>query len=152
MKPYSDSTPDGYLPFGIFGGAVAAVLAAIVWAAIAAATNYEIGYMAVGVGFVVAYAVRLCGRGHGRAYAISAAVLALLGCLLGNFLADCAVAANQNHVSVLFAVAALAPHFARVISDGFSAMDLVFYVMGAYFGYRYATVPLRAQGRPIPPV
>ncbi|HEY5257244.1 MAG TPA: hypothetical protein VIJ12_02595 [Candidatus Baltobacteraceae bacterium] len=152
MKPYSDSTQDGYLPLGIFGGAVAAVIAAIVWAAITAATNYTIGFMAVGVGFVVAYAVRFCGRGHGRAYAISAAILALLGCLLGNFLAACAVAANQNHVAILSAIAVLLPHFAQVISDGFSFMDLVFYAIGAYFGYRYATVPLRAQRKPIEPV
>ncbi|HVS46621.1 MAG TPA: hypothetical protein VMS32_08145 [Verrucomicrobiae bacterium] len=158
MQSYSDSIRDGNLPVGILGGLVAAVVAAIVWAAVTAASSYQIGFMAIGVGFLVAYAVRLCGRGHGQAYAISAAILSLLGCALGDFLAGCAMVAKDQHAPIISTVVALAPHFFEVISAGFNFMTVVFYAIGAYFGYRYATIPLRslpqritAPGPPVDP-
>jgi hypothetical protein len=44
---------DQNLSFGIVGGAVAAAVGATIWAIITAVTNYQIGWMAVGVGFLI---------------------------------------------------------------------------------------------------
>ncbi len=50
------------LLFGVVGGMVAAAVGAAIWAVITALTNFQIGWMAVGVGFLVGYAVRMCGK------------------------------------------------------------------------------------------
>ena len=50
------------LLFGIIGGVVAAGIGASIWALINVAANYQIGWMAVGVGFLVGYAVRIVAK------------------------------------------------------------------------------------------
>lgn len=132
---------NGNFALGICGGLLAAIAAAVIWAALTAATNFQIGYMSVGVGFLVAFAMRFAGRGHDKRFAYAGALLSLLGCVMGNFLAACAIAANTAHAPILRAFAVLLPHFADVMKDTFNGMDLLFYAMGAYFGYKYAIAP-----------
>jgi hypothetical protein len=136
---------NGNFALGICGGLLAAIAAAVIWAALTAATNFQIGYMAVGVGFIVAFAMRFAGRGHDKRFAYAGALLSLAGCVMGNFLAACAIAANTEHASIMRAIAILLPHFADVMKDTFNVMDLLFYAMGAYFGYKYAVTPPRAR-------
>lgn len=141
-----ESTVDGgNLALGIAAGLAAAIIGAIAWAAITAATNFQIGFMAVGVGFAVACAVRFAGRGHDGRFAIASAIIALFGCLLGNFLTVVVVAAPDMHVSYPDALFDLLPNIVTVMTKTFSFMDLVFYAMGAYFGFKYATTPLRPR-------
>ena len=149
MQPSSN----GNLFFGVVAGLVAAVFAAVVWAAITAATNFQIGYMSIAVGFMVAFAMRFAGRGHDRRFGYSAAILAVFGCLLGNFFAACAQVAHDRHLDVFFVVQRLLPHFFEIIKDTFSGMDLLFYAIGAYFGYKYAIAPPKsaATQQPVQP-
>jgi hypothetical protein len=49
--------------FALIGGLVAALLSAIIWAVISVFTQYQIGYMAIGVGLIVGYAVKFFGAG-----------------------------------------------------------------------------------------
>lgn len=51
------------LPAAIAAGVVAALIAAAVWATITVVTQFQIGWMAVGAGFLVGHAVRHFGRG-----------------------------------------------------------------------------------------
>jgi multisubunit Na+/H+ antiporter MnhE subunit len=129
--------------FALLAGAVAAILAAIAWAAITAATSFQIGYMSIGVGFAVAFAVRYFGQSHDRKFAILSGALALAGCVLGNYLAAIAVSAPRLHDTIPNLAITLLPRFAQVITDTFSPMDLIFYAVGVYFGYKYALVPLK---------
>src|SRR5260221_13726610 len=48
---------------GIGGGFISAIIGAVIWAAVTVATGYQIGWMAVGVGFLVGVAVRKYGKG-----------------------------------------------------------------------------------------
>lgn len=133
----------GNLPLAVIAGAIAAVAAAIVWGAITVISGYQIGFMSIGVGFAVAYAVRFAGRGHDGRFAIASAVLALAGCLLGNYFAAAFAAAGADHASYAdYAIRGL-PLIVSILAHTFGPMDLVFYAIGAYFGYRYALVPLR---------
>lgn len=132
----------GNLALGVLGGLGTAVAVAILWGMITAATQFQIGYMAIAVGFAVAYAMRFVGRGRDRRFAIAAAILAVIGCALGNYFAVCAVVAQQTHVPVITATVQLVPHFAEVMTKTFSAMDVLFYAIGAYFGYKYALKPM----------
>jgi hypothetical protein len=84
---------------GLAAGAVAALVGAVLWAVITNATGYQIGFMAIGVGFIVGYAVRIVGKGMDQAFGIGGAVLALLGCVVGNVLAILAVIASQENMT-----------------------------------------------------
>jgi hypothetical protein len=128
--------------FAVVCGALAALAAAIIWAAITAATNFQIGYMAIGVGFAVAFAVRVFSHGNKMTAYISG-VLSLAGCLLGNYLAAVAITAQHEHVAVVDASFRLLPVFFQVLGDTFSPMDIVFYALGVYFGYKYALAPAK---------
>jgi hypothetical protein len=129
-------------------GLAAAFVAAVAWGAITAATNYRIGFMAIGVGLLVAFAVRFAGGGHDSRFAYISGVLSLLGCVLGNYFAACALFAASQHADVIGSVMLITPHIVDFMRDTFRPMDLLFYAIGAYFGFRYAMVPLQRAAAP----
>ncbi|HTC30187.1 MAG TPA: hypothetical protein VK702_05625 [Candidatus Acidoferrum sp.] len=133
------------LVLGIAAGLVAALIAAIVWGLISSTTRFQIGYMAIGVGFVVAFAMRIAGRGHDKRFAIASGLISLLGCVLGNYFTVCFSIAAKEHADVLAVTTGLLPRFVDVITATFDLMDLVFYAIGAYFGFRYAITPPRRR-------
>ena len=105
------------LSMGIVAGGIAAAVGAGLWAAITAVTGFQIGWMAVGVGFLVGLAVRHFGKGIDKAFGIAGAVLALIGCLAGNLFAICAVIASQEEMAFLEVVSQEAD-FSKNAVDG----------------------------------
>jgi len=129
------------LLLGVLGGAVAAVIGAAIWAAITVTTKYQIGWMAVGVGFLVGFAVRLLGKGMQKSFGIAGAVLALAGCLLGNLMTACGlVAADQSasFLAVLLATLRQPAVAVGLLGALFSPMDVLFYGIAIYEGYRFS--------------
>ena len=125
------------LSMGIVAGGIAAAVGAGLWAAITAVTGFQIGWMAVGVGFLVGLAVRHFGKGIDKTFGIAGAVLALVGCLAGNLFAICAVIASQEEMAFLEVVSQL--DFAVVkelMVATFSPFDLLFYGLAVYEAYR----------------
>ena len=120
-------------------GAIVTIVCAILWAVITLATGYQIGYMAVGVGFVVGYAVRYAGKGIDQKFGVLGAVLALLGCLLGNLFSQVGFAAEYYEVSFFEVFSVLA--FGDIIDimiESFAIMDVLFYGIAIYEGYKFA--------------
>ncbi len=100
-------------------------------------TGFQIGWMAVGVGFVVGYAIRVVGKGVDEYFGIIGAALALLGCVLGNVLAACAVMASQLYTPFFEVLGALDWRMAgELLVEWFSPIDLLFYGIALYEGYR----------------
>jgi hypothetical protein len=135
---------DANLFLGWVGGGIAMLVGAAVWGAITYFTEYQIGWMAIGVGFLVGMAIRFFGKGSSIAFGVSGAVLALLGCLLGNFLFYTGVIAREESgaffdvfLFFLFSPSALVELF--VIA--FDFMDILFYAIAAYVGFRTAMEP-----------
>ena len=127
------------LPAGIAAGLVAAIAGAVAWAALTVATKYQIGYMAVGVGFLVGCAVRHFGRGITSPFAVAGCLLALLGCLLGNLLSMCGFVSIHESIPVLNIVSRLNPGMAiQLLMATFEPMDLVFYGIALYAGHQYS--------------
>ena len=125
------------LPVGILAGSGAALLGALGWALITALTHFQIGFMAVGVGFLVGTAMRRYGKGFDPVFGIAGAVLSLAGCALGNLLAVCAMAAAANDMSFFTLLGRLDPVIAaRLMAASFQPMDLLFYGIAVYEGYR----------------
>jgi hypothetical protein len=127
------------LPLGIFGGLVAAVAAATIWAIITYVTNFQIGFMAVGVGFLVGYAVRYSGKGISRSFGIAGAVLALFGCLLGNLLTGAIALSRLEESSTFLVITAFLTSpgiMLEIMKAMFSPIDLLFYAIAVYEGYK----------------
>src|SRR5690606_40980371 len=89
------------LPLALLAGVAAAVLGAVLWAIITVATNLQIGYMAVGLGFLVGYTVRFAGKGLDKVFGILGSALSLGGCLLGD---RKSTRLNSSHVKNSYAV------------------------------------------------
>jgi hypothetical protein len=126
---------------GAAAGLVVATLAAVVWAAISYLTHYQISWMALGVGAAVGATVRALSRSGGRLQAITSAALALFGCLLGNLLTAIAYATFHNGLSlptILLSLLLDPGLIVKVMVDTFEPLDLLFYAVATFTGYRAA--------------
>ncbi len=129
------------LLMGWIGGIIAMLVSAIIWGAITYFTGYQIGWIAIGVGFLVGLAIRVLGRGKSMIFGLSGAVLALLGCVLGNLIAYAGFIAREEGASFLqvFFFLVLTPAAAiEVFRIAFDFMDLLFYALAAYVGFSTA--------------
>ena len=143
----SGSSPNIIL--GAVAGLLAALVGAGIWAAITALTAYQVGFMAVGVGFLVGFAVRFAGKGHEPMFGVVGAVLAVLGCVVGNLLMGAWFFAANTGASYSGILLNLDPSFAvEILRATFGVIDLLFYAIAAYCGYRYSLVPAAAPAAP----
>ena len=138
---------DSNLVMGLIGGGIAMLVSAIIWGVITYITQYQIGYMAIGVGFLVGFAVRFFGKGHSMIFGISSAVLSLLGCVLGNLLFFAGAIAREESAAfldVLFFLLLSPAAVIELFAVTFEIMDVLFYGLAAYVGFRVALdVPRR---------
>jgi hypothetical protein len=130
---------DQNLSFGTIGGVIAAAIGAAIWAIITALSNFQIGWMAVGVGFLVGYAVRISGKGIDKTFGVVGAVLSILGCVLGNLLTTCILISRHQDIPVLQLLSGLNPEIVvEIMKATFNPMDLLFYAIAVYEGYRFS--------------
>jgi hypothetical protein len=146
----------GKLALGTLGAITGALAGAVAWGAITAATHFQIGYMAVGVGFLAGYGMRVLGGGRERADGVIAGIVAFFGCVLGNLLTgviDFAPHDNAHRGIVeLTMLVVLNPKLAwLMLSESFSIMDVLFYALAVYAGYRTALTPAVAVTPPAEP-
>ena len=121
----------------ILAGAAGAAAGAGLWAGVTLATGYQIGWMAVGIGFLVGFAVRGVGKGIDRVFGFLGAGLALLGCAAGNLLAVCAMIAGQEGIPFLDLLSRLDLTVTQeLMVASFSPMDVLFYGIAVYEGYK----------------
>lgn len=140
------------LGFGIVGGLAGAAAGAGLWAVITVTTGYQIGWMAVGVGFLVGVAVRMCGRGIDAVFGVVGAILALVGCLVGNVLGISAMVAEQEQVAMMQILANLTPTvMIELLWVTFSPVDLLFYGIAIYEGYRFSFRQIHFVQSPVAP-
>ncbi len=127
------------LVMAIVAGLLAAVFGAGVWAAVTVLTAFQIGWMAIGIGIVVGWTIRIVGKGLDQIYGIAGAILSLIGCALGNLLSMTYFIADAEgfEYGELLAQMTL-PLAIEIMSATFSLMDILFYAIAVYFGYKYA--------------
>ncbi len=128
-------------PLGVIGGLIAAIAGGVIWASVTVATQYQIGWMAVGIGFLVGISVRYLGKGLTKPFGIAGGALALFGCLLGNFLTICgvvAIDAGQPLVDVTLTIASQPLAAFELMRASFSPIDLLFYGIAVYEGYKFS--------------
>lgn len=132
------------LVFGMAAGVAAALVSALLWAVVSASTNYQIGWMAVGVGVLVGLAIRWAGKGVDNSFGIAGAVISLLGCFLGNFLTAVVIVSRQESIPVMEILSRVNPEiFMGLTKDTFQPIDLLFYGLALYTGYKYSIVQVQ---------
>ena len=133
-------------------GAVAALVGAIIWMIFVRVTGYEVGIVAVGIGFLVGQAMAAT-AGTSTALPPVGAVLSLIGCLLGQLLADAHFFGEAVGLGFGRALNEMLSDPALgwdVFTAGFSAIDLVFWAIAGYGGYKL-TARAVAQRRLVTP-
>ncbi|WP_445747293.1 hypothetical protein [Polaribacter sp.] len=127
------------LPKAIIAGIVVGIIGALLWGTITVITEYQIGYMAIAIGAAVGFTLRYVGKGIDQIFGIVGGTIALLSCLLGNFFSIIGFIANGEGLGYfetlyLFDYAQLIP----IMMEIFSPMDLLFYGIAAYEGYKFS--------------
>ena len=145
----TDNNAAATLPAGIGGATIGlatlaglggAVAGAALWAAVTVLTNYELGIMAIAVGFMVGRAIIFVAKSGNATLGVIGAMCALLGCILGNLLSAVGFAAQAMNMSYFDVLLRLDVDIAtRMMTASFSAMDLLFYAIGIYEGYRFSS-------------
>ena len=129
------------IALAVVGGAVSALIGAAIWAVVTVSTGYQIGWMAVGVGFLVGMAVRFLGQGQTQAFGIVGAAFALLGCVMGNVLSGIGFIAQEYEMGYMEALANF--NFGAtfdLLAAMFSPMDLLFYAIAVYEGFKFGII------------
>ena len=127
------------LPYAIFAGSIAAIAMAAIWALVTVVTNFQIGYMALAVGAAVGFAVRFGGNGIDQVFGVVGAIISFVGVLLGNFLSIIEFIAEQEELGYFQTLTLIDYHFLPdIMIATFHPMDLLFYALAIYEGYRFS--------------
>ncbi len=125
--------------FALVGGAAAAIVGAILWALVTVSTKYQIGYMAIGVGALAGFSVRYYGSGIDKIFGVIGILFALFGCAIGNLLSQLAFIAEAEKMTYLDVISLLNLTLTKkIFAEGFAPLDIVFYGIAGYEGYRFA--------------
>ncbi|MEQ6122474.1 hypothetical protein [Reichenbachiella sp. MALMAid0571] len=131
--------PHQDLSNAIIGGFSLSVISALIWAVVTVATEYQIGYMAIGVGFLVGMGVRFFGAGVDQVYGLIGGFFALLGCLLGNLFSQVGFIADVQTLGYLDTLMLLNMETIQLIfEESFAPIDLLFYGIAVYEGYKFS--------------
>lgn len=127
------------LGLGIGTSFLVGLLGAALWAVITVATEFQIGYMALAIGAGVGYTMRYFGKGIDQIYGISGALIAVVSCFIGNFLSLIGFVANSESLGYIETLVgidySLVP---TAMKESFSFMDILFYGIAGYEGYKFA--------------
>lgn len=121
----------------VAGGGLAAVVGALVWATVAAATHVAVPWMAIAAGILVGGTVRNLGRGSDRSFGWLGAGLSLSACLLGNCLGNFAFIARDAGVSMTSLLGKIGVGMLpRLVTATLHPLDIPLYALALYLGYR----------------
>jgi len=138
------------LGMGVVGGVLGALVGSVLWALVTYATDWQIGFMAIGVGFLVGWGVSKLGQGVDKSFGYVGAVLSLLGCLFGNYLTACVHIASFGDAGIFEVLGGISwDGFIYIMIETFHPMDVLFYSLAVYYGYKYSFRGV-AAARPVP--
>jgi hypothetical protein len=127
------------LPLAITGGILVGLVGAVLWAMITVATGWQIGYMALGIGAGVGFTIRYLGQGIDQIFGISGAGIAVLSCIIGNFLGVLGFISDAEGLSYFDTLLFFDYTYTfQVLSETAQFMDLIFYGIAGYEGYKFA--------------
>ena len=136
--------PSSSLLPAIAAGLVAAIVGGVVWGLIVKLSDYEVGFVAWGIGFIAGTAVVLAGRGaKGQRLQVIAVVSALLGILLGKYLSYAFVVQEQAESfgeSIGLVSGDMLRFFREDLDAVFSLFDLLWVGLSVFTAWRIPQV------------
>jgi hypothetical protein len=117
------------LGLGIVGGLLGALLGAVIWIVVAFVTNYELGLIAILVGFLAGFGVRQLGKGVDPVFGVMGAVLALVGSLVGSIGATYFIIVKEGSVELANRL------FLEVWQSDLKPLNFAFAALAVVFGY-----------------
>ena len=138
--------PSGSLLPAIAVGLGAAIVGGVVWGLIVKISDYEIGIIAWGIGFLAGTAVVLATRGaKSRPLQVIAVVCALVGVLLGKYLSF-AFSVQDEAEALGFSIGLLSSEMFRIfrenLDDVFGLFDLLWIGLAVFTAWRVPQVEL----------
>lgn len=134
------------LGMGVLGGVIGMVIGAIAWGVITAFTGYQVGYIAVGIGFAVGFGMRKMGKGFERKFSYIGAGQSLLGCILGDLLVIFIIASKELGIPFYYILThASIPMAVDVFVSVFELGNLLFYALAVYAGYKYSVLKVTQE-------
>lgn len=127
------------LTMAIVAGVGAGLVGAALWGLITVVTNYQIGYLALAIGAGVGFSMRYFGKGIDQIFGVIGGGVAVLSCVLGNFFSIIGFYANAegaDFIEMLFIFDYA--YFIPVMTETFSVMDVIFYGLAGYEGYKFS--------------
>lgn len=124
---------------GILAGLLVGLVGALLWGYITVLTKYQIGYMALAIGAGVGFTVRKFGNGIDYIFGICGAIISLLSVILGNILSIIGFVANSEGIGLFDAIVRFDySYMPTLMADTFSFVDLLFYGIAVYEGYKFS--------------
>jgi hypothetical protein len=124
----------------VVGGLVGALAGAMVWAGVAIATNFEVGYIAVLVGFLAGLGVKKgAGPQRGALLQYLAASLAVMGLLAAKYLVFAYAVVKLGHergIDLGYLDGRVLSAFPDALGEMVSAFDALFLVLALMAAYR----------------
>ena len=138
--PSPVTEPSGSLFPAVAAGLVAAIVGGVVWGLIVKISDYEVGIVAWGIGFVAGTAVVFATRGgKGQHLQVIAVVSALVGVLLGKYLSYAFVVqerAEEAGVSVGLFSSRMFRFFREDLENVFGLFDLLWVGLAVFTAWR----------------
>ena len=120
-------------------GALAAVIAGVGWFWFVIITNFEIGYVAIGVGFLIGYGVLLgAGKKRGQSLQVMAALFTFLTIYLSKYCIFLHVMKKyllENRGYTPGALFFISPFDQTVLRSVASPIGILIWAIGIYFAY-----------------
>lgn len=139
------SVPQAILPRAIAAGVVGALLGAAVWAAVVIVTDFEIGYLAVLVGFLAGFGVKYGARGAtGKVLQQAAVGCTLLGLLATKYIVFAhylSGAAAKEGVQLGYLSPGMLMTFPRALVGMLSPFDLLWLFLALTSAWRVPAPP-----------
>jgi hypothetical protein len=122
-------------------GFLASIVGALVWAVVSIYTKHQFGYLAIGVGALVGFTIKYAGKGFELKYSLLGAFVSLFGCLLGNLLTVIGFTTQEYQIGFWQIISTLNLNtIIQVMIETFKFMDIVFYGLAIYEGFRFSTM------------
>jgi hypothetical protein len=128
----------GDMTLAAVGGLVGGIVGGLIWGWLVAATDTELGIVAIGVGVLAGFGVVLGARGkHGTALQVIAALAAVVGILFGKYFAFVQVVNKElgDGVASVFDGRTFS-FFMDLFGDLFSGFDVLWIVFAVYTAWR----------------
>lgn len=135
----SSPPPPNNYPLIVLAGIGAMLVGAALWALVTVLSGLALGLMAIVIGLAVGFTIQKVRSQKDRKLGWLGAGLALVGCVLGNAASLCIFLSQEYGVSadqVFFRLGL--DGMARLMVEAFDPMDLLFYAIALYEGFRFS--------------